>query len=166
MDFWICWLVIFQIFNFELYFPEIIQKRGFLIIQGVQNKLMNLPKFAFYQKWSLAMIPWPIKWQFCSHIETSQLICCANQLSGFHMRATLAINGLIENQVNAMQANAISWLKIYYRQTLIFADQENYSISLKTAIWLGHYNAKQLCKRTKQRWRNANITLMYNYKFL
>ena len=28
------------------------------------------------------------------HIETSQLICCANQLTGFCMRATLAFNGL------------------------------------------------------------------------
>ena len=28
------------------------------------------------------------------HIETSQLICKANQLAGFYMRATLAFNGL------------------------------------------------------------------------
>ena len=28
------------------------------------------------------------------HIETSQLICTANQLTGFYMRATLACNGL------------------------------------------------------------------------
>ena len=32
----------------------------------------------------------------CPHIETSQLICCANQLTGFYMRATLAFNGLKE----------------------------------------------------------------------
>ena len=37
----------------------------------------------------------PIKCQFCSHIETSQLTCTANQLTGFYMRATLALNGLI-----------------------------------------------------------------------
>ena len=29
-------------------------------------------------------------------IETSQLVCCANQLTGFYMRATLAFNGLIQ----------------------------------------------------------------------
>ena len=29
------------------------------------------------------------------HIETSQLICCANQLTGFCMGATLAFNGLM-----------------------------------------------------------------------
>ena len=29
-----------------------------------------------------------------SHIETSQLICCANQLTGFYMRARLAFNEL------------------------------------------------------------------------
>ena len=35
----------------------------------------------------------PIKCQCCPHMETSQLICCANQLTGFYMRATLALNG-------------------------------------------------------------------------
>ena len=34
------------------------------------------------------------KRQCCLHIETSQLICAANQLTGFYMRATLAFNGL------------------------------------------------------------------------
>ena len=38
--------------------------------------------------------PSPIKCQCCPHIETSQLICTANQLTGFCMRATLALNGL------------------------------------------------------------------------
>ena len=37
---------------------------------------------------------YPIKSQCCPHIETSQLICIENQLSGFCMRATLALNGL------------------------------------------------------------------------
>ena len=32
----------------------------------------------------------PIKYQCCPHIETSQ----ANQLTGFYMRATMALNGL------------------------------------------------------------------------
>ena len=32
--------------------------------------------------------------QYCPHIETSQLIFCANQLTGFYMRVTLATNGL------------------------------------------------------------------------
>ena len=31
-----------------------------------------------------------IKCQCCPHIETTQLICTANQLTGFYMRATLA----------------------------------------------------------------------------
>ena len=37
------------------------------------------------------------KCQCCPHIETSQLICTANQLTGFYMRATLALNGLIKD---------------------------------------------------------------------
>ena len=37
-----------------------------------------------------------INWHCCSPIETSQLICTANYLTGFYMRATQAINGLKE----------------------------------------------------------------------
>ena len=40
------------------------------------------------------MFDWPIKCQCCPHKETSQLICIASQLTGFYMRATLALNGL------------------------------------------------------------------------
>ena len=36
-----------------------------------------------------------IKGQSCHHIETNQLICCANQLTGVYMMATLVFNGLI-----------------------------------------------------------------------
>ena len=32
--------------------------------------------------------------QCCPHIETGQLICTGNQLSGFYMRAKVALNGL------------------------------------------------------------------------
>ena len=33
------------------------------------------------------------------YIETSQLICCVNQLTGFYMRATLALNGFIKHWI-------------------------------------------------------------------
>ena len=36
------------------------------------------------------------KWQCCPHLETSQLICCANQLTGFYVRVTMEFNGLKE----------------------------------------------------------------------
>ena len=35
-----------------------------------------------------------IKRQSCHHIETSQLICRANQLTGFYMMTTLSFNKL------------------------------------------------------------------------
>ena len=35
-----------------------------------------------------------MKYQCFPHIETIQLICIANQLTGFYMRATLALNCL------------------------------------------------------------------------
>ena len=38
---------------------------------------------------------YPIKRQNYHHIETSQLICRANQLTGFYMMATLAVNELM-----------------------------------------------------------------------
>ena len=37
------------------------------------------------------------------HIETSQLICKSNQLTGFYMRATLALNGLINPLIAALE---------------------------------------------------------------
>ena len=36
----------------------------------------------------------PLKCQFRPHVEPSQLICFANQLTGFYMRATPGLNGL------------------------------------------------------------------------
>ena len=36
----------------------------------------------------------PIKCQCCPDIETSQLICTENQLTGSYIRTTLALNGL------------------------------------------------------------------------
>ena len=35
----------------------------------------------------------PIKCQCCAHIETSQLICCANQFTGFYTRANWHLMG-------------------------------------------------------------------------
>ena len=35
-----------------------------------------------------------LKCQYSPHIETSQLICCANQLNGFFTKAPLALDGL------------------------------------------------------------------------
>ena len=38
----------------------------------------------------------PISYDQCStHIETSQFICCANQVTDFYMRRTLVVKGLI-----------------------------------------------------------------------
>ena len=37
----------------------------------------------------------PIKCHCCLHIETSQLICIANQLTDFYMRATLAFKSTL-----------------------------------------------------------------------
>ena len=54
--------------------------------------LIIKPQFSYRQL--LWMFCLTIKRQCCPHIETSKLICCANQLTGFYIRATLALNGL------------------------------------------------------------------------
>ena len=41
-------------------------------------------------------------------METSQLICCANQLTDFYMRATLALNGLMFQQTMVKNASTHS----------------------------------------------------------
>ena len=51
----------------------------------------------------------PIKCQCCPHMETSQLICFANKLTGFYMRATLAFTGLsVRSQKHARIRNVTS----------------------------------------------------------
>ena len=44
-----------------------------------------------------------VKCHCCLHIETSQLICSTNQLTGFCMRATLVFNGLMSRFVVSMK---------------------------------------------------------------
>ena len=44
-------------------------------------------------------------------IETSQLICWANQLTGFYMRATLALNGLKEKCIYYVYHKVINFLR-------------------------------------------------------
>ena len=56
---------------------------------------------------------WPIKCQCCPPIESSQLICTANHLTGFYRRATL--NGLNELQQTYGQTHS--------NYSLAFADE-------------------------------------------
>ena len=62
-------------------------------VSGVK-KCWFFVKFCVSTKWMIFLLFKPLKCQCCPHIETSQWICCANQLTGFYMRATLALNGL------------------------------------------------------------------------
>ena len=54
--------------------------------------------------------------QCCPHIETSQLIPCANQLTGFYMRATLASSSHQSNsdfpEILDASSSPVCWLKI------------------------------------------------------
>ena len=44
------------------------------------------------------MLSQHIKCQCCPQVETSQLISCANQLTGFYIRDTLALKGLTSSK--------------------------------------------------------------------
>ena len=57
------------------------------LVSGITQKISNSEN----ETWQ----NYPIKYQSCTHIRTSQLICYANQLTGFYMGVTLAFNGLI-----------------------------------------------------------------------
>ena len=60
------------------------------------NHQKTYDQFQGKQKWTnLFQLVETIKCQCCPHIETSQLIHTANQLTRFCMRATLAFNALI-----------------------------------------------------------------------
>ena len=59
----------------------------------------------------------PIKCQCCPHIETSQLICWANQLTGFYKRTTLALNGLkMKDFLNNLADISLSLILLPYPQ--------------------------------------------------
>ena len=57
-----------------------------------------------------------MKCQCCPHTATSQLIWCANQLTGSYMRATLALNGLIMQNHGCMKMHE-SLLKLMNKTT-------------------------------------------------
>ena len=47
----------------------------------------------------------PLNCHCCPHVETSQLICKANQVTGSYMRATLTFNGLKSNRNDVFARN-------------------------------------------------------------
>ena len=47
-------------------------------------------------------------YQCCPNIETSLLIYCANQLTGFYMGATLSLNGLTLKKTRENEPNNFS----------------------------------------------------------
>ena len=62
---------------------------------------------------------WPMNCQCCSHMETSQLICTANRLTGFYVGATLAANELISGchfSQLSRPSFSISWKKKSLKQ--------------------------------------------------
>ena len=76
--------------NIRIILSEVLLNSAFIIHQILNWKVaygvLVLDSLLKYQ---------PIKCQCCLHIETSQLICTSNQLTGFYIRLSLAFTGLI-----------------------------------------------------------------------
>ena len=67
----------------------------------------------------------PIKCQSCPYIETSQLICCANQLTGFYMTATLAFNGLTGSLLH------ITTVVVWWSINIVWISTKIYDLAIK-----------------------------------
>ena len=61
---------------------------------------------------------WPFNAQCPSHIETSQLICRANQLTGFYMGRTLVVEGLRGLHSIWWSSSKVTRKDFYKRNTL------------------------------------------------
>ena len=97
------------------------QKRTFnLLVPGVSWKVTHT---------------WPIKCQCCPHTETSQLICCANHLTDFYMRTTLALNGLNKLGVTHTAGHTYFQLQICLNMWNILVDTRNWRLK-KTSQYL------------------------------
>ena len=61
-----------------------------IMLKVNKNEKLSGLKFETLSKFSVS--PGVVKHQSCDHIKTSQLICSANQLTGFYMMTILACN--------------------------------------------------------------------------
>ena len=64
-------------------------------VSGEPHKLVSITPSLAAQQSIHPPIHYLIKRQSCHHIETSQLICRANHLTGFYMMANFSFNELI-----------------------------------------------------------------------
>ena len=120
-------------FNLDFFFIAIVDRK---------NELWMLHYTFLYKQ---AVLTHSV--QVFPHIETSQLICCANQLTGFYMRATLALNGFkqlafgwqIEKQLSALKPLSLSSNKNYRLKEIKFFHFNKRKIAAKPTIY--HYSA-------------------------
>ena len=80
-----------------LWFKQSVYLMKLVLIQLCQNQNLknNQPKSIHINQTHCCCISClTIKCQCCPHIETTQLICTADHLTRFYMRATLTLNGL------------------------------------------------------------------------
>ena len=69
-------------------------RTALVLLKRPSTKQKHCRYIPVLQGFYAVFINYPIKCHGCPHIETSQVICTANQLTSFYMRATLAFNGL------------------------------------------------------------------------
>ena len=77
-----------------------------------------------------------IKCQSCHHIETNQLICSANQLTGFYMMETLAFNGLICSKltIRTIKHRQMTPLWCLYCQLLTYSEFQSIASNFEQVV--------------------------------
>ena len=81
---------------------------------------------------------WIIKHQSCHHIETSQLICRINQLTGFYRMATLGFNEL--KQFSLVK-------KIYFSKIYGDLQMESFILTCVSCLWKEGIRSNKLLKQ-------------------
>ena len=101
-------LVVIKMFKFLSWLFGHIEKMVWLK-EKINFKINNVPTW-LTNNYNITITKTNNYDQCSSHIETNQLVCSANQLTGFYMRGTLVVKGLIEyKQRNIFLQN--SWRK-------------------------------------------------------
>ena len=70
----------------------------------------------------------PSKYQCCPHIETSQLICSANHLTGFYMMETLAFNELIQLIQSAIWRFNVTFKNLFISPRISLHGKSTYKV--------------------------------------
>ena len=103
----------------------------------------------------------PFYCQCCPHIETSQLLCSANQLTGFYRKATLAIIGLILQKIIALHICIFQSLNLQGEGASL-----NIRNSVKSSACMIFRNVWSLKKKKKKNCQHHHLLRVGDFMYL